>query len=69
LTFFYAEISDAFDGGFNSQLWEPWVWAFTALYSIALLAPVVIFWWHLSLMPISPLTGCSKNLPTDCGTA
>ncbi len=46
LTFSYVEIRDAFDGGFNGQLWEPWVWVFTALYSIALLAPVVVFFCY-----------------------
>lgn len=46
LLFAYSEVTDAYDEGFNGAAWEPWVWLFTAFYSIAMLSPLIIHWCY-----------------------
>lgn len=43
LLFAHSEITDSYDEGFTGAMWEPWVWVFTAFYSIALASPAIIY--------------------------
>lgn len=40
------EAADAARAGFDGAAWEPWVWAFSASYGYALLAPAVVYFCH-----------------------
>ncbi|GJM10090.1 MAG: ATPase [Lysobacteraceae bacterium] len=40
------EAADATRAGFAGASWEPWVWAFSASYGYALVAPAIVYFCH-----------------------
>ncbi len=45
-----TEIADEIKGGSRFQAWEPWSWAFTAVYAYAVVTPVIVYYcnkWSL----------------------
>jgi sensor histidine kinase YesM len=39
-----TEIADANRGGFSGFAWEPWSWAFSAVYAYAVLTPIIVYY-------------------------
>ena len=55
-----TEIADAYRGGFNGYPWEPWSWAFSAVYAFALLTPLIVYFcqqWRLEKRQFLPTIG------------
>lgn len=40
------EFADAYRAGFKGDTWEPWVWIFSGVYALSLVAPVIIYFCH-----------------------
>ena len=42
-----TEIANATQSGFTGDAWQPWSWAFTAVYAYALVTPIIIYSCYL----------------------
>ena len=42
-----TEIANAKHSGFTGSDWQPWSWAFTAVYAYALVTPIIIYFCYL----------------------